>query len=272
MAKAAGIEHLVVQIVTELGPERALRLAGILEAAPSGADPGARYALAHHITGIEQRAAINRLLQHAGANNLALTTLALALRCAALAAEAHREAETIELVWTGPIAGQTCFRDTEQALLELVGRARHRLTLCTFAAYRMTTVADALQAALARGVVIELILETPDSSGGKNEFDPADAFERNLLAKFQTFVWPRHRRAEDGQGRRGSLHAKFALADASALFLSSANLTEYALRLNMELGALIKGGPLPMRLREHIGHLLDSGYLVPRKMLATGSE
>lgn len=272
MARAAGIEHVVVQIVAELGPERSLHLASLLETAPSDADPAARNAVVHQITGIEQRAALNRLLQHVSSNDLPLTSLALALRCAALAAEGRRDAETVELVWTGPIAGQACFRDTEQALLQLVGLARRRMTLCTFAAYRMTTVAHALQAALARGVVIELILETPSSSGGKNEFDPANAFERDLLVQFQMFVWPRDRRAEDGQGRRGSLHAKFALADASALFLSSANLTEYALRLNMELGALIKGGPLPSRLRDHLGCLVNGGYLVCRQKPGKSSD
>ena len=93
-----------------------------------------------------------------------------------------------------------------------------------------------------------------------------------MLVQFQMFVWPRDRRAEDGQGRRGSLHAKFALADASALFLSSANLTEYALRLNMELGALIKGGPLPLRLRDHLGYLVNGGFLVRRQKPETGLD
>jgi len=40
----------------------------------------------------------------------------------------------------------------------------------------------------------------------------------------------------------GSLHVKCAVADASVALISSANLTDYTMSLNMELGVLVKGG------------------------------
>ncbi len=43
------------------------------------------------------------------------------------------------------------------------------------------------------------------------------------------------------------------------LHSSSANLTEYALTLNMELGVLISGGPAPARVAAHLGRLVEMG-------------
>ena len=53
------------------------------------------------------------------------------------------------------------------------------------------------------------------------------------------------------------------VADGHWLFLSSANLTEYALSLNMELGVLIRGGPLPRQVEDHFSGLIAAGELAP---------
>jgi len=47
------------------------------------------------------------------------------------------------------------------------------------------------------------------------------------------------------------LHAKLAVADGESLFISSANLTNAAMQLNMELGVLICGGELPAQVVKH---------------------
>ena len=60
------------------------------------------------------------------------------------------------------------------------------------------------------------------------------------------YVWPMDKRPIDGNGHHGSLHAKCAVADDAVLFVSSANLTAYALTLNMELGLLVQGGFAPL--------------------------
>jgi phosphatidylserine/phosphatidylglycerophosphate/cardiolipin synthase-like enzyme len=64
----------------------------------------------------------------------------------------------------------------------------------------------------------------------------------------------------------GILHVKCVIADARWLFLSSANLTEYAFSTNMELGELITGGDLPARAEGHFQRLLDSRLLAPLAM------
>ena len=53
--------------------------------------------------------------------------------------------------------------------------------------------------------------------------------------------------------RHGSLHVKCAVADDAAALISSANLTEYAMNLNMELGLMVKGGDLPSSLAQGRG-------------------
>src|SRR4051794_35893458 len=94
--------------------------------------------------------------------------------------------------------------------------------------------------------------------------DPSLAFAARVLSRMRLLVWPRERRPTDARGRFGSLHAKFVLADAAMLFLTSANLTEHALRLNLELGALFRGGDLPGQLREHLDLLSGMGVMVVR--------
>jgi phosphatidylserine/phosphatidylglycerophosphate/cardiolipin synthase-like enzyme len=54
---------------------------------------------------------------------------------------------------------------------------------------------------------------------------------------------------------------KCAVADGRSLFLSSANLTEYAFTINMELGLLVTGGPLPGQVEEQFDRLIGTGVL-----------
>jgi phosphatidylserine/phosphatidylglycerophosphate/cardiolipin synthase-like enzyme len=58
-----------------------------------------------------------------------------------------------------------------------------------------------------------------------------------------------------------ALHAKCAVADARLLFVSSANLTDYALNLNMELGVLIAGGSQPQTVMAQFDELIAQGIL-----------
>jgi phosphatidylserine/phosphatidylglycerophosphate/cardiolipin synthase-like enzyme len=46
------------------------------------------------------------------------------------------------------------------------------------------------------------------------------------------------------------------------MFLSSANLTEYAFTINMELGLLVTGGTLPERVQRHFERLVTAGTLL----------
>lgn len=188
--------------------------------------------------------------------------VAWALRAASAADDAHRASQSIELVWTGPAPAGSALRRTDQALLELVRGARESILVVTFAAYRIPEVAAALLEAAGRGVDVTLILETPEDSAGKVGFGAADALGEELTRRAAVYCWPLERRETDAAGRHGSLHVKCAVADGSALLVSSANLTGYAMNLNMELGLLVRGGELPGRVAQHFAELCRGGTLV----------
>ncbi len=112
----------------------------------------------------------------------------------------------------------------------------------------MPVICEALLAAVARDVQEVLILQSAKVSEGKVTFKPGEAFSMHLLQRVAIYAWPLEKRHVDAQGRHGSLHAKCAVADQGMAFISSANLTEYALSLNMEMGMLVKGSSLPLEL------------------------
>jgi phosphatidylserine/phosphatidylglycerophosphate/cardiolipin synthase-like enzyme len=61
---------------------------------------------------------------------------------------------------------------------------------------------------------------------------------------------------------RAALHAKAAIADDHTALVTSANLTGFAIKDNMELGLLIRGGPVPGRLASHLRELIAKQELV----------
>ena len=80
-------------------------------------------------------------------------------------------------------------------------------------------------------------------------------------ADAEIYVWPLEQRLRSDRGQSGALHAKFVLADSTALFVSSANLTEYAMNLNLELGVLIRSRVEPGRAGAMIDGLIQRGVL-----------
>jgi cardiolipin synthase len=186
-------------------------------------------------------------------------SLALALQSASEVDEHHRNAEEARLIWTGPDVSTLPFRRTEQALLELVESTKKSLIIVAFAAYKIPSLVNAINLRASLGIDVVCVLESQDASGGKVSFSPVKKL--GLVQAVRTFVWPLAKRQKDPQGHYGSLHAKCAVVDGECLFLSSANLTEFAFNLNMELGVLIKGGPLPSAAERHFRALISAGYL-----------
>ncbi len=221
-------------------------------------------ALANQLTQAEVRGMVGELMEAWRLNGLSITPqeLAWSLRAASRMDEAHRARQSLELVWTGPTPESSTLRRTDQALLELIESARAELIMTTFAAYKVPAICGALMAAIERGVQVVLILESAKVSEGKVTFDPKEAFPKHLLQRVEIYAWPLDKRDVDAQGRHGSLHAKCAVADQAMAFISSANLTEYALSLNMELGMLAKGGSLPRELAAHLRGLIQSRVLM----------
>ena len=57
--------------------------------------------------------------------------------------------------------------------------------------------------------------------------------------------------------------AKVAVADKNSCFITSANLTGYAMEKNMEAGVLISGGRIPRLLDDHLRSLVDTKLVSP---------
>ena len=66
-------------------------------------------------------------------------------------------------------------------------------------------------------------------------------------------------RKRNDRGHHGALHAKCVLVDSERLFVSSANMTEFALMLNMELGVLLEGGDAPRQVERNLTELIRTG-------------
>lgn len=229
--------------------------------------------------GLEQRIARQAILQsvptpefrdatadfidhwHAHAAKVGAEAVAMALLTAAKCEYDHRTEETVEIVWTGPESAETRFRQTEQAILEVVNSATNRLTVVSYAVYRIPRIREALIAAASRGVCIRLIVETPNRVEGQGEYDCLLALGDNVASACSVYYWPQENRAKDDNGKIGILHVKCAVADGHRMFLSSANFTEYAFTINMELGLLVTGGKLPQQVERHFEQLIQSEQL-----------
>lgn len=188
--------------------------------------------------------------------------VAAALRAACVAAALQGARGTIELVWSGPSTGVVPVRRTEQVVCEVIDTASERLFLVSFVAYKPDRIVASLQAAVARGVRVEILLESSTKLGGQLDFDSVDSLRRELpTATFYT--WRQERSSSAGDAKPGAVHAKCAVADGRTAFISSANLTGAAMDKNMELGVVVHGGHIPEQLAEHLEALSHSAIVVP---------
>lgn len=168
----------------------------------------------------------------------------------------QREGTETRAVWSGPSTPGTPGRSTAQVLTEVVRAAEHRLVAMTYSARSYAPLTTALSEAVARGVTVDIVMETLEGAGGLlSGTEPADAFSR--IPGLRLWHWPTAQRATPGS----RLHAKLAVADDRILFLTSANLTAAGAERNMEAGVLLNGGPMPGRMADHIRELQRRGVL-----------
>ena len=195
------------------------------------------------------------------ATDLDANVVAVALQTAALSEQKHRDSQSVELVWTGPDGGDIPFRRTEQAILQVLDSAKERITLVSFAVYSIPNIAKSLVKAAQRGVKLTVIVETPDKLGGENEYSTLRALGSEVEACSSVYYWPKENRKLSESNKPGILHVKCAVADGEWLFLSSANLTQQAFTINMELGMLVRGGTIPSRVEQQFERLIQSDIL-----------
>jgi phosphatidylserine/phosphatidylglycerophosphate/cardiolipin synthase-like enzyme len=169
---------------------------------------------------------------------------------AARAVERARRYRSVSVVWTGPESGIWTSRLTAAAVIDLIAAARHELLLVSFATQTEPGISAALDAASARGVSITLLTErhadNPAYAHAATPFPGLDAIR---------LCWPGSERPP-----ASALHAKVIVVDDQTALVGSANLTSRAMETNLECGILIRGGPQPSAIRDHIGGLLAAGH------------
>lgn len=183
--------------------------------------------------------------------------LASALRGASKAGALAGLRGAMELVWTGPSTGLVPVRHTEEVLCEVIDCSRHRLFLVSFVAYDVERITKALNNAAARGVQIDVLLESSSAHGGKVSTDSVKAM-RKAVPTANLYAWS----GQSGKPSGASVHAKCAVADDTIAFITSANLTSAAMEKNMELGVLVRGGMLPDSLDRHLDALVTTGTVL----------
>lgn len=186
--------------------------------------------------------------------------IAFALRAAAEAASAVGVDHRAEIAWTGPATEAVPLRRVDQVIYDMVESAKEEVLLVTYAAYKAKRALEALRGATDRGVHVRLVIELAQASGRKISVDGLKAFRADVPLA-EVFYWPQERRMRNEFGTYGAMHAKCIVADRSSAIVSSANLTDYALEANMELG-LVVGRAIAVRLAEHFDQLIVRGELL----------
>jgi len=187
--------------------------------------------------------------------------LAIALCAAADAVDQIRAAQLIDIVWTGPATPEVPVRLTREVLLEIIGSASRSLLLVSFAAYPVPDVSAAIVEAARRDVDVRFVLETGEAEGGALRGASAAFAFRDLASLAIFYEWPTDQRDPLPAGRRAAMHVKGAIADEHSALITSANFTGLAIESNMELGLLLRGGPVPRRLARHFRQLMVDGVL-----------
>ncbi|MFN9516536.1 MAG: DISARM system phospholipase D-like protein DrmC [Pseudanabaena sp.] len=189
-----------------------------------------------------------------------------ALHLALLAAmELGRELQKsyeVQPIWTMPDQAGEWNRQTEPTILELIHQSREELLLISFAVYDIPEIVAAMRKALARRVMITMIVEMPERAD-KVPFGVLQTFPADMIEQLQIYYWAVGKRPVNSKGKYGSLHIKGVISDRHRVLISSANLTKYAMDLNLELGLLTDQAKLAKQIHRTFDVLIRDRVLSP---------
>ena len=245
----------VTAVVCLVSPEKVRALAGRIRKVE---DVKTNVALSDVVGTATARAVVDRLVDAWRATSVGSDELASMLLAAGHAFENVSKHQSTELVWTGPTTPFVSARRTEQALLQVINAAKHTLFVTSFVAYDVSTIVKALNEASLRGVDISMLLEASQDDGGSISFDAIGKMKA-LVPNAHLYTWRDHCEVFS----QGRVHAKVAVADRHTCFITSANLTGFAMDRNMEAGILLSGGNIPQMLEEHLRALVSMRIVAP---------
>jgi cardiolipin synthase len=171
---------------------------------------------------------------------------------AAGAVSRARQHQATSVVWTGPESGVSSSRLTAAAVIDLISEARSEILLVSYATHTEPSIREALSAATARNVAVTLLAErredNPSYTAAGTPFPGLSVLRLH---------WPISSRPPGA-----ALHAKIIVVDDRVALVGSANLTSRAMESNIECGILIRGGPQPRAIRDHVAGLYTAGFLL----------
>ena len=185
---------------------------------------------------------------------------------------AGREAleASVQAVVSGPclLPG---LRNTEDAFREIIDRANSSILITGFALHGGRTVLAHLAHRMDQhpGLNVVLCLDISRDSGNTSD---GQSIISGFATRFRKVEWPGNRLPRlfydprslaRGTEERSVLHAKIAVADSSCALIGSANLTEAALKRNIEIGVLIALPAFVALVRAHVEALIHNQVLVP---------
>jgi len=247
--------NVIAELGLELHPARVSALANLIKSINSGDDfSKIRRNLSPNIN-----VKLIDLLEQSWKKNKQLTSseIASALMSASLTAELAASRGSVEMVWTGPSSSLVPIRHTEQVLKEVIESAKTKLFVVSFVAYDVPSIHAALNRAIERNVAVDILVESSQNNHSKIQVDSVPKM-KSAVPKANIYIWDQ---SQSSRNVIGVVHAKCAVADDSIAFITSANLTTAAMEKNIELGVLVKGGDLPIRLEQHLRSLVVSTIL-----------
>ncbi len=180
------------------------------------------------------------------------------------------DAETIELVTSGPEGSGIANRDTSVVLRGLFAQAESSVLVAGYAVYQGQRVFQALADRMQQvpGLRVRMFLDIQRPYG---DTTIASLIVRRFAERFRTEQWPPDQPLPDvyydprsldaDMERRACLHAKCVVVDRLHVYVSSANFTEAAQQRNIEVGLLARSRRLAEQLTNHFDALLDAGLL-----------
>lgn len=189
-------------------------------------------------------------------------------------AEECAERETIEAGIQAVVSGPCLVpgtRGTEDALREVIDQTKTSLLMTGFVLHNGRSVLSHLAQRMDRDPALGVLL-CLDVSRAPGDTSDDQSIISGFVSRFRQAEWPGMRLPRlfydprslaKGADERSVLHAKIAVADSSLALIGSANLTEAALRRNIEFGLLVSLPAIVSLARRHFETLIHNQVLVP---------
>ncbi|QJF50315.1 hypothetical protein G3256_03610 [Roseobacter ponti] len=142
-------------------------------------------------------------------------------------------------------------------ILQLIAGARRDITIMTARLIPSPTVTDALKTAVERGVTVTILTNSVRSN---NHLAGHSAYREHIRALMSSGVSLHELRADAPsrkryitapvEDKRLALHAKYLIIDTDTVMIGSANIDPRSLRLNTEVGLIVRDRRVNRAIRD----------------------